>query len=124
MHKLFFDAGLKGSEISYGIVIKKDDVNIYKTSGKITNKNFTSNTAEYLALTIGLICAHSLGIKDIEIFGDSLMVVNQVNNKCKIKNASSKYFASTIRELCKNFDSWTLEWLPRKMNSEAHREGR
>jgi ribonuclease HI len=124
MHKLFFDAGLKNNEISYGIIIKYNDVNIYKTNGKVKNKNFTSNTAEYLALTIGLVCAHSLGIKNIAIYGDSLMVVNQVNKKCKIKSASSRYFANTIRELCSNFESYTLEWLPRKDNKEAHREGR
>lgn len=39
----------------------------------------TNNEAEYEALIIGLMTARDLGIKNIDVFCDSLLIVNHIN---------------------------------------------
>jgi ribonuclease HI len=53
----------------------------------------TNNEAEYEALTYGLRVAISLGIKRLLIYGDSVVVVNQVNKDwdCTKDNMDAYY---------------------------------
>ncbi|KAH9304237.1 hypothetical protein KI387_008641, partial [Taxus chinensis] len=47
---------------------------------------YTNNIAEYEALVLGLQVALHLGVKSINIFGDSQLVVNQVMGIYQCKN--------------------------------------
>ena len=122
MYKLFFDGGKKDNYISYGIVIYHENKVIYKGNGQIHNKKFSCNAAEYISLIIGLISAKALGIKKIEIYGDSLIVINQLTKKYATKSEIMKELGDICLDILTYFDEYSLTWIPRKMNSEAHRE--
>jgi ribonuclease HI len=122
MYKLFFDGGKKNNYISYGIVIYHEDKIIYRANGKINNKKFSCNAAEYIGLIIGLISAKMLGIQRLEIYGDSLIVINQLNRKYLIKSEMMQELNDFCRNILKSFESYSIFWIPRKMNGEAHRE--
>ena len=79
----------------------------------------TNNQAEYKALLVVLNNLIKLGIKEVVIFGDSMLVVNQVIGKWKIKNPGIKDLARDAQKLVKKFDHCELRWINRDYNTEA-----
>jgi ribonuclease HI len=64
----------------------------------------SNNDAEYEALIHGLRVAVSLGIKRLLAFGDSKVVIKQVNKECDcIKDMMDAYYAE-IRKLEGHFE--------------------
>jgi ribonuclease HI len=54
----------------------------------------SNNKAEYEALLHGLRLAVSLGIKRLLVYGDSLLVVQQVNKEWDINNVTPQVYGS------------------------------
>jgi ribonuclease HI len=63
----------------------------------------SNNEAEYEALLHGLRLAVSLGIKRLLFYGDSLLVVQQVNKKWDINKDTMDAYVMEIRKLEKKF---------------------
>jgi ribonuclease HI len=64
----------------------------------------TNNDAEYEALIHGLRVASSLGIKRLLIYGDSSIVVNQVNKDWDYTKETMDAYCAEVRKLEKNFE--------------------
>ena len=109
----------------------KPNPGIMKIGGYIEDKNGkvierfslelgegTNNRAEYLALVhlSGLI--RMLDIKDIDIKGDSNLVVQQINEKWKCKDPHLKHFKDAILFSLRGVN-WTLTHVYRENNKEA-----
>lgn len=110
---------------TYGFVIYQDtiyqDVICIKKEGKVIGegKGMTNNVAEYTALIKALEWLDTQDIHDrITIYGDSKLVINQVNGLWKVKSETSKKYVPVVRDLIKNKDV-RLKWIPREKNSEA-----
>lgn len=76
----------------YGVVIEHDDVVIDRMNGFLGN-NISSNQCEYVALIAGLdtIDTHAeLGEREITIFSDSALVVNQVKGEWAVQSARTR----------------------------------
>ena len=78
----------------------------------------TNNRAEYGAIIHLLEETIKLGIKNINIYGDSMLVVNQVNGKWK-SNRDMTPLKSRVQALLTHFESWTLTHIKRELNQEA-----
>jgi ribonuclease HI len=63
----------------------------------------SNNEAEYEALLHGLRLAVSLGIKRLLVYGDSLLVVQQVNNEWDINKDTMDAYVIEIRKVEKKF---------------------
>jgi len=63
----------------------------------------SNNEAEYEALLHGLRLAISLGIKRLLVYGDSLLVVQQVNKECDINKETMDAYIAEIRKLENKF---------------------
>ncbi|XP_068310990.1 uncharacterized protein [Pyrus communis] len=63
----------------------------------------SNNEAEYEALLAGLRLAKHLGVKQINIFSDSQLVVNQVTNNFDAKNNSMAAYLAQTQLLLKHF---------------------
>jgi ribonuclease HI len=63
----------------------------------------TNNEAEYKALIHGLRVAISLGIKRLLIYGDSAVVVNQVNKDWDCTKDNMDAYYAEVHKLEKNF---------------------
>jgi len=74
--------GLSGA----GAVIYKNGEEIWNSCKFVGTK--TNNQSEYMALILGLEGALTLGITNLSVLGDSLLVINQVNGIYKVKSAS------------------------------------
>ncbi|KAM1319374.1 hypothetical protein ACFX2H_004381 [Malus domestica] len=77
-----------------------------------------NNEAEYEALLAGLCLAKHLGVKRIDIFTNSQLVVNQLTNNFDTKdNSIAAYLAQT--QLLLNHFHYQITQIPRAANSHA-----
>jgi ribonuclease HI len=98
---------------------------IYKFNEEISNKikfvgnNATNNTAEYVGLIIGLKEAISLGIKNIIVEGDSMLVIKQMKGEYKVKSNNLIDLYNEAKELSKNFEYISFNHVYRENNKRA-----
>jgi ribonuclease HI len=79
----------------------------------------SNNEAEYEALLHGLHLAVSLGIKRLLIYGDSLLVIQQVNKELDIKKDTMDEYVTEIRKLENKFSSLEIHHVIRDYNVGA-----
>lgn len=79
----------------------------------------TNNIAEYSALIRGLEKARSLGIKRLNVFLDSELIVRQMNGMYKVKNQNLMPLWNRARDILASFDRYTITHVRREMNQEA-----
>jgi len=79
----------------------------------------TNNIAEYSALIRGLEKARSLGIKRLNIFLDSELIVRQMNGIYKVKNKNLMPLWNRAKDILPAFDRCTITHVRRELNQEA-----
>ena len=79
----------------------------------------TNNVAEYSALLSGIDKALELGWKHVVIEGDSNLVVNQINGTWNVNKEHLQRLCTQVLKHLPEFDSYTINWIPRKDNSIA-----
>ncbi|KAM2042051.1 hypothetical protein ACFX16_035790 [Malus domestica] len=77
-----------------------------------------NNDAEYEALLAGLRLAKHFGVKRIDIFSDSQLVVNQVTNNFDVKDISMASYLAQTQLLLKHFN-YQITQIPRAANIHA-----
>ena len=73
----------------------------------------SNNEAEYEALLHGLRLAVSLGIKRLLVYGDSLLVVQQVNKKWDVNKDTMDAYVAEIRKLENKFSRLEIHHVDR-----------
>ncbi len=81
----------------------------------------TNNVAEYTALIEVLNLATQLGVKNLSVCGDSLLVVNQINGNWSVKNDGLIPLHRTARNIMKNIPGVSVKWVRREHNHHADR---
>lgn len=84
----------------------------------------THNTAEWQAFILGLRVALKHGERHVLVRGDSRVVVNQITREWKAKSPAMQSLRAQADELLALFDTWRVEWIPRKQNHRADKLGR
>jgi ribonuclease HI len=84
----------------------------------------THNTPEWHALILGLRTALAHGARPAVVYGDSMLVVKQINREWKTKHAALQSPRTQADELLALFESWRVEWVPRLENRRADELGR
>ena len=84
----------------------------------------THNTAEWHALILGLRMALKHGERHVVAKGDSMLVVKQINGEWKTKNEALRSLRAQAEELLARFETWRVEWIPRKENWRTDESGR
>lgn len=79
----------------------------------------TNNMAEYEALVRALLKACKANVKNVSIYSDSLLVVNQVLGKYKIKNSTLQKYVEEAKNLIRTFDHFAVHYIPREKNKIA-----
>lgn len=119
-YTLFFDGCSKGNpgNAGAGAVIYKNDIEIYNLS-KYVGKNKTNNIAEYTGLIIGLTEAVNQNIKQLDVRGDSELIIKQMNNEYKVKSTNIIQLHKNAKKLTKSFDEITFSHVYRNDNIRA-----
>jgi ribonuclease HI len=81
----------------------------------------TNNVAEYRALLLGIERARALGASEVELVGDSELVVRQVRGEYKVKDAGLKPLHAEVARALGEFDEWSIRHVRREDNAEADR---
>ena len=119
-YTLFFDGCSKGNpgNAGAGAVIYKNDIEIYNET-KYVGDNETNNVAEYTGLIIGLTEAINLNIKKLNVKGDSELIINQMNDKYKVKSSNIIHLYKNAKILSCLFDEITFNHVYRNDNTRA-----
>ncbi len=81
----------------------------------------TNNVAEYRALLLGIERARALGAKELELVGDSELIVKQVRGEYRVKDASLRELHARVVAGLSDFDRWSIRNVPREENEHADR---
>jgi ribonuclease HI len=79
----------------------------------------TNNVAEYRALLLGIELAADRGASEVELVGDSELVVRQVLGEYKVKDASLRDLHGRVRQALAGFENWTIRHVRREANERA-----
>jgi ribonuclease HI len=79
----------------------------------------SNNVAEYDALVHGLSITVSLGIKKLMVYGDSLVVISQINKDWDCPTDSMGKYCAVVRKLEDKFEGLELHHVERDRNAEA-----
>ncbi len=88
--------------------------NISRSIGTTTN-----NQAEYQAIIIALEKAINSGAKQVTVKSDSVLVVEQINGRYKIKNTALRPLYQRVVQLTGLLESFAISYIPREQNVEA-----
>jgi ribonuclease HI/pterin-4a-carbinolamine dehydratase len=118
--KLYADGGSRGNPgpSASGYVLLDMD------NKKLVEKGIylgvtTNNQAEYRALKFGLEEAQKMHITHIDVYMDSLLVINQMIGKFKIKNRDLWPIHDAIKKLAATFEEVSYTHVPRELNKLA-----
>ena len=82
--------------------------------GRVTN-----NQAEYAALIRALEAADEYGFDEIDVRGDSELIVKQVRGEWDANDPELREKRVRARELLERFDRWSIGHVPREINARA-----
>ncbi|MGD0284621.1 MAG: ribonuclease HI family protein [Candidatus Saccharimonadales bacterium] len=118
--KIFADGGSRGnpgpSASGYALLDMQDK--IISQEGVYIGVT-TNNQAEYHALKLALEASRDLHPKKVHVFMDSLLVVNQMLGKYKVRNRDLWPINQSINELAATFKEVTYTQIPRELNKLA-----
>src|SRR4030065_2072308 len=120
IYSLYTDGGARGNPGpgAIGVVIYDENKNkIYELSKYIGMS--TNNEAEYTSLIEGIGSALDKGIKNLNVFMDSELIIKQVNGSYKVKNERLKVFYNKLVLLRKKFDFINFVHIKREENKQA-----
>ena len=80
----------------------------------------SNNVVEYEALINGLCIAIELGIRRLDIRGDSQLIIDQVMKESSCHDAKMAAYCREVRRLEDKFDGLELNHIPRCLNEVAN----
>ena len=72
-----------------------------------------------MAIITALEKAISLGVRQVDLYSDSELVVRQINGKYRVKNAALKTLYQRAKQLQNSLEGFTITHIPRRQNAEA-----
>jgi ribonuclease HI/pterin-4a-carbinolamine dehydratase len=118
--KVFGDGGSRGNPgpSASGFVILDMEDNILVDQGVYLGVT-TNNQAEYTALKLALEECKRMQVQEVQVYMDSLLVVNQMKGIFKVKNRDLWPIHEAIKELAKGFKHVSYSHVPREFNKLA-----
>ncbi|MDA2922544.1 ribonuclease HI family protein [Patescibacteria group bacterium AH-259-L07] len=117
---LYTDGGARGNPgpSGAGAVVYDKNHKVIKKYAQFLGEG-TNNQAEYKALILGLEKAKKLGADELDCYLDSKLVVEQLNQKYKIKNPALGSLFIKAWNLSQNFKTVNFYHIPRSQNMQA-----
>ncbi len=116
------DGGARGNPgpAAIGVVVRDREGEVLEEVGERIGEA-TNNVAEYRALLRGIELAQAHGADELELIGDSELVVRQVEGRYKVKNAGIKQLHEEVRRALQGSGSWSIRHVRRAENADADR---
>src|SRR5688572_23311791 len=117
---LYFDGSSCGAGSGIGIVLIPPQGASYDFSLPI-EASATNNQAEYQAVLKGIQLLREIKAHAVEIFGDSMLIVDQLTGRSEWKDDVLRIYYEDCLQLLKEFKSAVIDHIPRNYNEEANR---
>jgi ribonuclease HI len=116
------DGGARGNPgpAAIAAVVQDADGQVLQEKGEAIGRA-TNNVAEYRALLLGVEMAKALGASELELVGDSELIVRQVKGEYKVKDAALRRLHVEVKRALEPFDRWSIRHVRREQNAEADR---
>ncbi len=116
------DGGARGNPgpAAIGVVVTGDDGQVLTEVGETIGRA-TNNVAEYRAVVLGAELARELGATELELIGDSELVVKQVRGEYRVKDPNLQSLHAQVRAALAEVGEWSIRNVPRAANAEADR---
>lgn len=113
---LFFDGACRGNPgpMAIGVVLLENGTRVKELSKSLGMG--TNNIAEWSALVEGLKLALNYGCKELEVKGDSQLIIKQITGRYRVKSDNLIPLFREARKLCGNFQKLTFKWVAREEN--------
>ena len=120
---IYTDGGSRGNPgpSASGFIIMDTGQRVIARGGEYLGIT-TNNQAEYQGVRLGLEKAKELGLKNVDMCIDSMLVVNQMNGVYSIKNRELWPIHERIRDLMSQFDHVSFRHVSRELNQLADGE--
>jgi len=121
MIEMWFDGACEpknpGGYGAYGVYISCNNVEYFK-EGKCVGhgKDISNNVAEYSGFIRGLEYLLPRKKEHIHVRGDSMLVIQQMQGKWRMKKGIYLPLAHKALELVEQFSKLSFEWIPREEN--------
>lgn len=117
---LYIDGAARGNpgRAGVGVVLRDKRGKVIEEAGQYIGET-TNNVAEYRALLEGLKRSLARGVKGVEIFSDSELMVRQINGKYRVKSPSLLHLYMEAMKLLSSLTHWKIAHIPREQNSRA-----
>jgi len=120
MYNMYFDGASRGNpgDASLGAVIQAlDGTELYTVKAKLGIA--TNNFAEYMGCIAGMKLALDKGITSLCVYGDSKLLVQQINGVWRVNSENIKPLYKQILSLIPNFRYIQFKHVRRKFNQRA-----
>ena len=116
------DGGARGNPgpAAIAAVIATPDGEVLEQTGEPIGRA-TNNVAEYRALLLGIERARAFGAAELDLVGDSELVVRQVKGEYKVKDPDLRELHAQVRAALAGFERWSIRHVRREHNAEADR---
>ena len=114
------DGGARGNPgpAAIAAVVSVDGGEVIESRGE-TIGHATNNVAEYRALLLGIELARGLGATNVDLVGDSELVVKQVKGEYKVKDAGLRELHAEVGRALRDFETWSIRHVRREENAAA-----
>jgi ribonuclease HI len=114
------DGGSRGNPGPAGIAaVATDPAGEILAERSETIGTATNNVAEYRALLLGIALAKELEADEVEFIGDSMLIVEQVRGKWKVKQEHLRPLYTKAKDALRELPSWSIRHVKRDENTRA-----
>ena len=116
------DGGARGNPgpAAIGVVVRDEGGEVLVERAERIGHS-TNNVAEYKALLLGIATAREVGGTELDLVGDSELIVRQIEGRYKVKDAAMRELhAEATRELSQ-LEGWSIRHVKRAENADADR---
>jgi ribonuclease HI len=116
------DGGARGNPgpAAIAAVVATAEGEVIERHGELIGEA-TNNVAEYRAMLLGIERARALGAREVELIGDSELIVRQLRGEYKVKDRNLAELHGRARTALAGLERWSVRNVPREQNAEADR---
>ncbi len=116
------DGGSRGNPgpAAIAAVLSDRSGEVVYSAGEVIGRA-TNNVAEYRALIFGIEQAKMLGATELDLVGDSELIVKQIRGEYKVKDPNMKPLHAAAHAALADLDQWSIRHVKREHNAEADR---
>ncbi|PKI75983.1 hypothetical protein CRG98_003641, partial [Punica granatum] len=116
--KMYFDGTINSTGSGIGTVMISPERCHFSVAAKI-DFPYTNNIAEYEACILDLQATINLKVKELKVFGDSMLAIFQTLKQWKTKDPKPVPYHKYLEELIENFEDISFTYTPRMKNQFA-----